>query len=104
MTALSFPIYPVPGRDPEQQVQAVHAAAVAISAEYDLDAPNVVPLTVEGKPGSGWMVVLKGADQRMATLPADLDFSELVNRHWNHLFGPVDEGLLLTDHPETDWR
>jgi hypothetical protein len=46
--------------------------------------------------------MLKGA--RLASLPADLDFPELVNRHWNHLFGPGDELLLLTDHPETDWR
>jgi hypothetical protein len=47
----------------------VRDTAIFLSMEHDLEAPNIVPLTVEGTAKQGWLVVFKGYARRLAKLP-----------------------------------
>ena len=79
--------------------------------EYNLDALNVVPLTVEGSARQGWLVVLKGDARWLARLPAGDDnlsavMTERAEAEWRYRF--LDEGesglmRVLADYPEVDW-
>ena len=104
-------VYCPAGRDPSEHAKAVWDTAIFSSMEYDLEAPNVVPLSVEGTEGQGWLVALNGPATRTAKLPAEgpkLDrfFGERAEAEWRYQFRDEGESALarmLSDYPEADW-
>ena len=107
----SCTVYLPPDRDTAEGEKAVRDAAIFVSMEYNLEALNVVPMTVEGTARRGWLVVLKGEARWLARLPAGDDglarfLADRADAEWRYQFRDEGEsGLarLLADYPEVDW-
>ena len=106
----SCTVYLPPDRDAAEHEKAVRDAAIFLAMQHDLDALEIVPLTVEGTKRQGWLVVLKGEARWLARLPAGDDglarfLAERADAEWRHQFH--DEGdsgfwRVLADYPEVD--